>query len=314
MSINHSFEAWMLNKIAGVSYVGKPQNNTMMYLTKKIETKLALLKDTKDCLIFLEDNIEVPREISEQNYVVLVKDPAKAYTEVALDLFKQISFKNSKRPIKLAEGGYYIGENVQIGVNVIIEPGAYIDHDVILMDGVYIKTGAKIRYGSIIGSGSIICENAVIGDPAFNTSRFEDGSLQMIPSFGKVYIGNNVYVGANSTISRGGADNTIISDDVKIDANVRIGHDVQLSRCVEVISGSIVGGYSSVDENTVLSLNSTIKNRISIGKNAFVGMGSIVSNNVQDNTTVSCLPAETLKQIAKRRLLDIKIEKYLNEK
>ncbi len=311
MAIFYYFENQFLSSITGVSYIGKPKSNTMMYLTKKIESKLSLLSDVHDCLVFIEDTVTVPEEIVTKHIFIKCINPASSYTEIALLLDAKIDKEMRVKKYTLDTGGFTTGENVQIGKGTIIEPFVFLDHGVIIGKNVLIKTGAKIRCNTIIGDDCVIGENTVIGEPAFNITELEDGRVVSIPSFGGVIIGKNVFIGANCSISKGGADNTIIDDNVKIDSNVRLGHDVYLHCGAEIIACSAIGGYCEIGERTVTSINCTLKNRIKVGKNCFVGMGSVVNRDIKDNMEISGNPAITLEKAAKKRLEEAELRKLL---
>lgn len=311
MAIYLEFNDVMFKNIIGVSYVGKPKNNTIMYLSKKIESKLLLLSSIKDSVIFIEKGINIPNNIKKNNIIIISNNPVNSYTNAVASFYERILQNNRKRQINISDKGYFIGENVKLGKNVNIEPGAFIDHDVEILDNVYIKSGAKIRYGTIVGRNSIIGENVVIGESAFNTTKDDKGILIMVPCFGKVVIGNNVYIGANTVVGRGGADDTIIGDNVKIDSSVKIGHDVYLHNGVEVIGASIIAGYCEIGRNTVIAANATIKNRLFIGENCYIGMGSVVHHNVKSGLTVSGNPAKSMEQIGRKMYFDIQLKELV---
>ena len=313
MAIYNQFEDNFLTKITGVSYIGKPKSFTMMYLTKKIEDKLSHLADVQGCLVFVENTIIVPDEIVGQHTFIACKNPASSYTEIALLLEEKIETEFRAKKYLLTESGYTIGEDVQFGDNICIEPQVFIDHGVKIGNNVLIKTGAKIRRNTVIGDGCVIGENTVIGEPAFNITTLENGRMVSIPSFGGVIIGNNVFMGANNSVSKGAADNTIIEDDVKIDSNVRIGHDVHLHNGVEIIACSAIGGYCEIGEQSTTSINCTLKNRTNVGSHCFVGMGSVVHHDIRDGLTVTGSPAITVEQAAKEMVTNVKLRRLLKK-
>jgi UDP-3-O-[3-hydroxymyristoyl] glucosamine N-acyltransferase len=285
----------------------------MLYLTKKIEEKIHCLADVIDCLVFVEDTVAIPSEIEKANAFIVCNDPASSYTEVAITLEELIVNENRKKRYVLTENNYIIGEDVVLGNNVAIEPGAFIDHDVKIGNNVLIKSGVRIRQNTLIGDDCVIGENTVIGEPAFNTATLSNGRFVVMPSFGGVRIGNNVFMGANNSISKGNADDTIIEDNVKIDSNVRIGHDVHLHRNVEIIGRAGIGGYCEIGEFTVVSGDTSLKNRINIGKHCFIGMGSIVHHDVRDNLTITGNPAISLEQTARKKVFEVKLRELLKK-
>lgn len=313
MAIYSRFDTKFLATVQGVSYIGKPRSNTILYLSKKIEEKIHCLANVSNCLVFVENTIVIPPVIEKANTFITCSDPASVYTEVAIKLEQKIVDENRKKQYRLTEKGYVIGEGVLLGKDVVIEPGAFVDHGVRIGNNVLIKTGVRIRRNTCIGDDCVIGENTVIGEPAFNTATLSDGRFVVMPSFGGVRIGNNVFMGANNAISRGNADDTVIEDNVKIDSNVRIGHDVHLHRNVEIIGRAGIGGYCDIGEFTVVSGDTSLKNRINIGKHCFIGMGSIVHHDVRDNMTITGNPAISLEQAAKKKIIEVKLRELLKK-
>jgi UDP-3-O-[3-hydroxymyristoyl] glucosamine N-acyltransferase len=281
--------------ITGVSYVGNPLNNTVMYVTKKVETLVKNIGVNSNCLIFVEDGTYIPEELKKNNLFVSTKNPQKDYAEFVMQMDKIIIENNKSRKYKLTEGGYYIGENVQIGENTKIEPLAFIDHDVVIGKDSYIKAGATIR-NCIAGDGLVACERCTIGTYGFTMMVDDNGDRQRIPTLGKVIIENNVEVGALTNISCGSAGNTILKSNSKIDSLVHIGHDVCIDESVEIAAGAIIGGFAVIKKNTFVGINSAIRNRKEVGINSYIGMSSAVVNDVADNNVVIGVPAKFLRE------------------
>lgn len=313
MAVFDKFTDILLKDIIGVSYIGKPKNHTMMYMTKKIENRIVGLSDAEGCLVFLEDNIDVPADLVDKHFFLMCKDPAGAYTEVARKLEVQIEKSLRAKHYTLTGEGYYIGEDVQIGKNPNIEPMVFIDHGVKIGDNVVIKTGVKIRYNSVIGNNCSFGENTVIGEPGFNSATVDNGDFVIMPAFGKTIIGNNVYFGANVSVSKGSADDTKIKNFVKIDSNVRIGHDVILGEYCEVRAKACVAGYAEIGCHTKIGAGANIKNRISVGDNCFIGMGCYLNRNLKANSTVTGNPAITLEKYGEKRALDAMMKKIIRD-
>lgn len=279
--------------IISASYIGRPISNTVMYLTKKVEYLISNLENCNECLVFCEDTIEIPNYLLNKHVFVRTSNPQLEYSKYVNELASTFEQKRREKRYKLAEDGYYIGENVTIGKNAFIEPLCLIDHDVIIGDNARIFTGAKIK-NAIIGDNFIANENSVIGTFGFTMARDENNNLVRIPTLGKVLIGNNVEVGMLANISVGSAGNTLINDYVKIDAFVHIGHDVILENNVEIPAGVIVGGFDIIEKNVFIGINSSLRNRITIGENAIIGMGSVVTKSIASDLTVVGNPAKPI--------------------
>lgn len=281
--------------IDGVSYAGKPISNTVMYITKKVEYLIDNLANVQGCKVFVESNVEIPAEIAVKHDFVISLNPQREYALFVNEMAKKRSEYEQTRKYTLTDNLCFVGENVSIGENVIMEPGCVIGHDVIIGNNAYIKSGASIK-NAIIGDNFIACENCAIGTNGFTMADDEDGNKIRIPTLGKVVIGNNVEVNSCANISCGSAGNTTIGDYVKIDSLVYIGHDVTIERNVEIPAGAIVGGFDILKEGSYVGINATLRNRIVLGKNAFVGMGAVVTKSVEDNLTVVGNPARPFER------------------
>ena len=312
MGIFCEFTPALLQNVDGVSYVGRPKNRTMMYLSKKLESQLSCLAEVSDCLVFLEKTIKVPDELSEKHVFILCTNPSRAYTECALTLAERIDREFKKKKYH-NDNGYWMGENVTLGNEVTIEPGVFVDHDVRIGDRAVIKSGARIRRNTWIGADSIVSENCVIGENAFNLTKWPDGSQSLIPCFGKVIMGKHVYIGPGTVISRGSADDTVLEDDVKVGALVHLGHDVWIKQGTVLRSACVIGGYCSIERDSVIAINATIKNRLHIGENCFIGMGSVVHHNLREGMDVSGSPAKSLEMIGKERYLYGQVQQLLRQ-
>ena len=101
--------------VSGASYAGKPRNNTIMYVTKKVGYLVDNLKGHSECLCFLEYGVSVSDEIVNCNGLVFCDNPQLEYARFASKFANWIKQEELKHPYVLNDGGYYIGENVTIG-------------------------------------------------------------------------------------------------------------------------------------------------------------------------------------------------------
>lgn len=280
------------DKIQGVSYIGKPVDGTAMFVTKKVESLIINLEGHKDCLVFLENGINVPQSFANDNELVFSDNPQIEYIRFIELIDNNIRSLESHKKI-IYTNGYYVGENVVIGENAVIEPGVFIGHNVIIGKNAYLKSGAMIK-NAVIGDSFIAGENCTIGTSSFTMTKDEEGNAIRIPSLGKVIIGNNVEIGSLTNVSRGSAGETVVQNNVKVDSLVHIGHDVYLCDNVEITAGTVVAGFTVVGNGTFVGVNSSIRNRITIGDNSYIGMGSVVNKSIDSNSKVVGNPIHEL--------------------
>ena len=277
--------------IKGMSYIGAPRSNTAMFITKKVEHLLTALESVTECLVFAEEGIAVPEELDARHAFHFSRKPQLAYARFA-NQFAEERFSEEKRlQFQLMPGGYYLCEDSTVGEGAYIEPGCVIGPDVQIGRNARIYAGSVIRR-STIGDNFIANEHAVVGANGFNMAEDEDGNKMRIPTLGRVVIGNNVEVGVHDNISCGSGCDTIIDDYVKLDALVHVAHDDHLHKNVEITAGGIIGGFDELGEHAYVGINAVLRNRIQVGDNALIGMGSTVTKSVEANTTVAGNPAK----------------------
>ncbi|MDR2409164.1 MAG: UDP-3-O-(3-hydroxymyristoyl)glucosamine N-acyltransferase, partial [Bacteroidales bacterium] len=106
--------------------------------------------------------------------------------------------------------------------------------------------------------------------------------------------GRNVEIGANTCIDRGTMGDTIIGNNVKIDNLCHIAHNVCIEDNVMLVALSMLAGSCSIGANSYIAPG-VLVNRNHIGKDAFVSIGSVVINDVQDNMFVAGVPARAIR-------------------
>ena len=282
-------------KVNGVSYAGNPKDHTAMFITKKVEHLVKNLSDVSGCLVFIEENVVVPKEIFEKHKFIRSDNPQGDYAEYVNKIYNERLRIERGKKYTYSSGMFVIGENVTIGKNAYIEPGAFIGHDCIIGDNAVIKANAVIKQATI-GDNFVACEGCTIGMFGFTMAKDSCDNNVRIPTLGKVKIGNNVEVGTNTNISCGSSGDTIIEDNVKIDTLVHVAHDVHIHKNAEIPAGVILGGYSDIGENVFIGINSAVRNRKIVGDDAYIGMGTVVTKNVEAGTTVVGNPARELKK------------------
>ena len=279
-------------EIIGTSFIGKPKDRTVLFITRKMSNFLGNLRVCSGCLVFAEEGIKVPDALRERNCFRMCEDAQEAYTEFITERQKEETLIQAGRKYTLASEGYYIGENVSIGENAQIEPGCLIDHDVQIGRDTRIGFGSRISQARI-GDGFRCGDYAVIGTDAYYPTGNGEIRFQM-PSFGLVRIGNHVDIGSHTVVERGVMGDTILADNVMIDAACCIGHEDEIGNRVRITCGAKLGGIVEVGAESYIGMNAVIKQRLSIGENAMVGMGSVVVTNVRAGEKVFGNPARKM--------------------
>lgn len=155
-----------------------------------------------------------------------------------------------------------IGDNVVIGDNSIIHPGTVIGNDCKIGSDCLIWANVTCYYKVQLGDRVIIQSGAVLGSDGFGMAN-DKGKWYKIPQLGAVVIGNDVEIGANTSIDRGALENTVIGEGVKLDNLIQIAHNVQIG------AHTIIAGCTAIAGST------------KIGKYCMIGGGSSISGHLE---------------------------------
>ncbi len=184
-----------------------------------------------------------------------------------------------------------IGKNVYIGNSASVGEAAEIGDNTVLEDGARIGRGAKIGEGSHVGPNNVIHHGVIIGKRfrSFGNCTiggdgfrfvFANGKHNKIPQVGTVIVGDDVEMGSNSAIDRGGLENTVIGDGCKFDNLVHIGHNCVLGKNVVIAGYTGVAGSTTIGDNVTIGGGCGIADHLGIPSGTIVGGGTSVRNTL----------------------------------
>lgn len=242
----------------------------------------------------------------EGMHLVLMEDPYRGYACVARAFYPLIQLKPE------ISGNASIHETATTGANCRIDPGAVIGANARVGDNCWIgantvigqgvSIGADSRIGPLvtldfcqIGSQVIIHTGVRIGQDGFGFAMGAEGHLK-VPQLGRVIIGDDVEIGANSTIDRGTGPDTIIGAGSKIDNLVQIGHNVRLGRCCIVVSQVGISGSTTVGDFAALGGQVGLAGHLEIGPGAQIAAQSGVMRNVAPGEKIGGSPAQPFRE------------------
>ncbi len=176
-------------------------------------------------------------------------------------------------PYAVIGAGATVGERVRIGAGCVIGAETTIGDDALLHPRVAIYDRCAIGPRTIIHSG------VVIGADGFGMAE-EAGRWLKIPQIGRVVIGADVEIGANTTIDRGAIDDTVIEDDVKLDNQIQIGHNCRIGAHT-VIAGCVgISGSVRIGRNCKIGGASMIAGHLSIVDGTVLYGGTAVGSSI----------------------------------
>jgi len=202
----------------------------------------------------------------------------------------------------------YVGSGVVIGDNCMLHPQVYVGPEAVIGENALIYPGVKIGARVVIGKRSIIHFNASIGADGFSFVTPQMGSVESakttgsvggsnvglvrIASLGAVVIGDDVEIGANTSIDRGTIISTKIGNGTKIDNQVQIGHNVVVGDGCLICGRVGIAGSAEIGNRVVLGGAVGVADHVKVGDDAIAMAMSGLAGNVLPKTLVGGVPAK----------------------
>ena len=172
-----------------------------------------------------------------------------------------------------------IGMEVSIGENVTIFPGCVIGDGVSIGDDSLLYPNCVIYHHCVIGRRAVIHAGAVVGSDGFGFAK--DGERWIkIPQIGRVVIGDDVEIGANTSIDRGALDDTVIGDDVKLDNQIQIAHNVVIGDHSAMAGCVGVAGSTKIGRRCTVGGAGMIIGHLEIGDDVHISAGTMVTKSL----------------------------------
>ncbi|HUR19641.1 MAG TPA: UDP-3-O-(3-hydroxymyristoyl)glucosamine N-acyltransferase [Vicinamibacterales bacterium] len=190
----------------------------------------------------------------------------------------------------------YVGAGAAIGARTVLHshvgvgPQAQVGEDCVL------HAHASVRDRVLLGHRVTLQNGAVIGSEGFGFATKADGTHQKIPQVGIVVIGDDVEIGANSTVDRPAIGETRIGSGTKIDNLVHIAHGVKIGTNVRLAALVGIAGSSVIEDDVVLAGQVGVINHVRVGRGAQVASKSAVMSDLEGGKTYAGIPAVPIGQ------------------
>lgn len=244
-------------KISQIATLERAQSHQISFLTNsKYRVQLAstqagaVILSEADC-----DATELPRIISTNPYAYFAKvsallNPLPA-VEPGIHGSAVVGEGAQIDPTACIAAMAVIGSGAVVGGHTVVGEGCFVGENVVLGCHVRLYPRVVIYHDCVIGDHLIAHSGVVIGSDGFGIAM-DEGRWIKIPQIGRVVIGNDVEIGANTTIDRGALDDTVIEEGVKLDNQIQIAHNVRIGAhtaiagCVGIAGSTTIGKYCQI--------------------------------------------------------------------
>jgi len=173
-----------------------------------------------------------------------------------------------------------IGKDTKIDDNVVVGAGCVIGDRVSIGRGTRLMPNVTVLDGTVIGQRCLINSGAVLGSEGFGFAPRAEGWVK-VPQVGRVIVGDDVEIGANTTIDRGAIGDTVIGNDVKLDNQIQIAHNVQIGDHTAIAVCTGISGSTTIGKNCMIAGQVGIAGHLSICDNVVITGKTMVSASIR---------------------------------
>ncbi len=252
----------------------------------------AQLGDTRAGAVVVPPSAEgltdLPRIVTDNPYAYFARlsqlfNPDR---ELRPGIHKDATVAEGARIASTAEigAGAVISDRAVIGEGTIISAGCHIGEDVEIGAGCKLYPSVVVYHRCRIGARVTLHSGVVIGADGFGIAE-EDGRWLKIPQVGRVIIGDDVEVGANTTIDRGAIDDTVLEEGVKLDNQIQIGHNCRIGAHTAMAGCVAVAGSAKIGRSCTIGAASLILGHLTIADEVHVSAATVISRSIRQKGT-----------------------------
>jgi UDP-3-O-[3-hydroxymyristoyl] glucosamine N-acyltransferase len=208
----------------------------------------------------------------------------------------------------------WIGPGAEVGEGAVIGPNCSIGNGAVIGAATQLAASVVVYAGCRIGKRCLIHSGAVVGADGFGFARDDESAWVKIPQTGRVLIGDDVEVGAGTTIDRGALGDTVIEDGVKLDNQIQVGHNVRIGAHTAMAGCVGIAGSATIGKRCTVGGGAIILGHLTLADDVNVSAGTLVAKSIAKPGGYSgAVPflehGEWLRNFARLRHLDAMADK-----
>ena len=235
----------------------------------------------------------VPEDFADATQLprIVCKNPHAVYARIALLINPEERPAPGVHPLAVVDAGASVAESAAVGACAVIEKGARIGEFAVIGANSFVGQDARIGafsrlypnvtiyHDCAIGERVVLHSGVVIGADGFGMAM-DEGRWLKIPQIGRVLIGDDVEIGASTTIDRGALDDTVIEEGVKLDNQIQIGHNCHIGAHTAIAGCTGIAGSTRIGKYCLLGGGAMIMGHLTIADRVVVSGGTAITKSI----------------------------------
>jgi len=180
--------------------------------------------------------------------------------------------------------GAVVEDDARLGARVSVGAGCHIGRAACIGTDSRLFPSVVVYHGCTVGARTVLHSGVVVGADGFGIARDGESWLK-IPQIGAVVIGDDVEIGANTTIDRGAIEDTVVGDGVKLDNQIQIGHNCRIGPHTAIAGCVAIAGSARIGAHCTIGAASVILGHLSIADRVHVSAGTVISRTIREPGT-----------------------------
>lgn len=266
-------------RVCGVTTLDRPRADYLAFIVRAEEVPRSALEQAAEAgtILIAPDSCSSLYE----GCLLPVEHPRSAFSDALRALFPDYG-----QPCTAAvHPSARVDPTASLSIGVVVGPNSVVGAGTVIHPNVVIGPNVRLGRRCVVKSGT------VIGQSGFGVHRKADDRLEVIPHVGGVVIDDDVELGALNTVASGTIHPTLVGEQVKTDDHVHIAHNCVVGPGTLITACAELSGSVEIGADCWIGPNAAIRDGLTLGDRAFVGIGSVVVKDVPAETTVYGSPA-----------------------